>query len=500
MGFRDELRVLFLAAEAAPFVKVGGLGDVAGALPQYLRSLAMGSDQGGSIDKKFDDLKIDIRLVIPFHRAIRAEEFNAKFLMEFDIISSEGSIEAEVFWTTINNLPVYLISGPPISASEQIYSQDPAEEGFKYTFFSIASLKLVEELNWYPDIIHANDWHTSPAVYALSFNQNRKGDLKNTVALLGVHNLPYLGVRAGLSLSKFGLPPATDSDLPRWAQDVPLPLGLLTADHIVTVSPTYAQEILTPEFGAGLDDFLKGRQKSISGILNGIDIEHWDPEIDEYISSSYQLTTLSKKNVNKTSLLDESGLSKEKGRPLFAMVTRLDRQKGVDIALDAFHRLMDLHWSVIILGTGDPSLEQRAHNLEREFPDRVRFENRFDVSLSHRIYAGADMLLIPSRYEPCGLTQMIAMRYGTVPIGRATGGLLDTIIDYDQTSGSTGFVFDAAEPQSLEGAIRRAIHTYGDQRRWRGLQRRGMRQNFSWEESARNYLRLYIQLVDKKTR
>lgn len=496
----DEIRVLFLAAEAAPFVKIGGLGDVAGALPQYLRSLGVGSDLDEPIDEKSDVLKIDIRLVIPFHRAIHAEEFNVKYLMEFDIISSEGSIIAEVFWTTINDLPVYLISGPPISASEQIYSQDPADDGYKYTFFSIASLKLVKELNWYPHIIHANDWHTSPAVYALSLKQNREGAFKDTVALLSVHNLPYLGVGAGSSLRKFGLLPATDSDLPIWAQDVPLPLGLLTADHIVTVSPTYAQEILTPEFGAGLDGFLKGRQESISGILNGIDIEFWDPEIDEYISSRYHLTTLTKKNENKDSLLDESGLSTNQGRPLLAMVTRLDNQKGVDIAFDAFQSLMDQHWSVIILGTGDPSLEQRAHSLEREFPDRIRFVNRFDVPLSHRIFAGADMLIIPSRYEPCGLTQMIAMRYGTVPIGRATGGLLDTIIDYDQTPGGTGFLFEDAEPQSLEDAMRRAIRTYRDQRRWRGLQRHGMRQNFSWGESASNYMRLYFQLLDMKSR
>jgi len=499
MGFRNEIKVLFLAAEAAPFVKVGGLGDVAGALPQFLKSLGVSSDLDEPLDEKSDDLKIDIRLVIPFHRAIRAKDFNVKFLLEFDIISSEGSIKVEVFWTTINDLPVYLISGPPISASEQIYSQDPAEDGFKYTFFSYASLKLVKEINWYPDIIHANDWHTAPAVYALSINQNKNGTFKDAVTILGVHNLPYLGVGAGSSLSKFGLPPATDSDLPIWAQDVPLPLGLLTADHIVTVSPTYAQEILTPEFGAGLDDFLLRRQASISGILNGIDIERWDPDSDEYISPRYQLTTLTKKNVNKENLLDEAGLSTDKGRPLFAMVTRLDTQKGVDIAFDAFQSLMDQQWNVIILGTGDPSLEQRAHSLEREFPDRLRFVNRFDVPLSHRIYAGADMLLIPSRYEPCGLTQMIAMRYGTVPIGRATGGLHDTIIDYDQTSGGTGFIFDTAEPQSLEGAMRRAIRTYRDQRRWRGLQRRGMRQNFSWAESARNYLKLYFQLVDNKS-
>ena len=244
--------------------------------------------------------------------------------------------------------------------------------GFKYTFFSLAALKLVEEINWYPDIIHANDWHTSPSVYALSSNRNREGFFKDTATLLGVHNLPYLGVGAGPSLGEFGLLPATGSDLPIWAQEVPLPLGLLTADHIVTVSPTYAQEILTPNFGAGLDDFLKGRQDSISGILNGIDIDHWDPEIDDYLSTRYQITTLSKKSENKVRLLVESGLPTEMDRPLLAMVTRLDSQKGVDLAFDALPSLIDQDWSIIILGTGDPSLEQRAYSLERAYPAQFR--------------------------------------------------------------------------------------------------------------------------------
>ena len=499
MGFRGKLKVLFLAAEAAPFVKVGGLGDVAGALPQSLMTLGGGSDLDIPIDEESQVHNLDVRLVIPYHRAIRAQEFNIKYLMEFAIISLAGPIKAEVYWTKINHLPVYLISGLQISTSEQIYSRDPAEDGFKYTFFSLAALKLVEEINWYPDIIHANDWHTSPSVYALSSNCNREGFFKDTATLLGVHNLPYLGVGAGPSLGEFGLLPATGSDLPIWAQEVPLPLGLLTADHIVTVSPTYAQEILTPNFGAGLDDFLQGRQDSISGILNGIDIDHWDPEIDDYLSTRYQITTLSKKSENKVRLLVESGLPTEMDRPLLAMVTRLDSQKGVDLAFDALPSLIDQDWSIIILGTGDPSLEQRAYSLERAYPARFRFKNLFDVPLSHQVYAGADILLIPSRYEPCGLTQMIAMRYGTVPVGRATGGLLDTIIDYDQTSKGTGFIFDAAEPQSLEGAIRRAIRTYRDHRRWRGLQRRGMQQNFSWEESARKYRKLYFQLIKKKT-
>jgi starch synthase len=292
----------------------------------------------------------------------------------------------------------------------------------------------------------------------------------------------------------FGLPPATGSSLPVWAQDMPLPLGLLSADHIVAVSPTYAQEILTPEFGAGLHKFLLGRQESISGILNGIDTEQWNPQKDHFISSNFQLETLSKKQINKASLLNDFGLSQDNKKPLLAMVTRLDYQKGVDLAFDGLINLLDQNWSTIILGTGDPALEQRALELEKKFPGRFSSVVRFDNPLSHRIYAGADMLLIPSRYEPCGLTQMIAMRYGTVPIGRATGGLKDTIFDYENDTNSTGFLFQSANSDAFNDAIRRAIHTYQDQRRWKGLQRRGMSQNFSWDASALKYCALYHQL------
>ena len=495
MGTTNKLRILFLAAEATPFVKVGGLGDVAGALPQTLRSLSNDSNYLRLTEEKEDQIEIDIRLVIPFHRSIHVDDYEINYLTNFDIPSSMGSHSAEVFETSYNSLQVYLISGEPILDGEQVYSQNPSDDGFKYTFFSLASLELVKKINWVPDVLHANDWHTSPAVYALNFDQQRGGFFRGTVSLLGIHNLPYLGVGAGSALRLFGLPPATGSDLPVWAQDIPLPLGLLSADHIVTVSPTYAREILTPEFGAGLDNFLRGRRDSISGILNGIDIEQWNPETDQFIPSNYQQKSIRKKQINKTSLLKDYGLSLDDKKPLLAMVTRLDYQKGVDLALDALLNLLDQNWITIILGTGDPALEQRTLELEKEFPGRFRSVIGFNNPLSHQIYAGADMLLIPSRYEPCGLTQMIAMRYGTVPIGHTTGGLKDTILDYEKDAGSTGFLFKSANSQALRNAIKRAIHTYQDQRRWKGLQRRGMGQNFSWSASAQKYLALYRQLV-----
>jgi len=497
MSPNRSLKVLFLAAEATPFIKVGGLGDVAGSLPNYLRKLNIAQTQENDSDSgNFRD--IDIRLVIPFHRVINDEDFNLKLIMEFDVELSGDPINAQVFRTVIDQLTIYLIAGLPISEAEGVYSSDPEVDGYKYAFFSLAALKFVEELRWAPDIIHANDWHTALSIYYWYVNLKQREFFKSSSSIMEVHNLPYLGVGAEDSLELLGLPPGTGSNLPEWAQMTPLPLGLMSADQIVTVSPTYAREILTPEFGAGLHELLSARRDSISGILNGLDLDIWDPHTDQHISENYNFRTISKRNENKKSLCEDLGLSIDNNRPLIAMVSRLDYQKGVDLALEALRLTSNQQWNVVILGTGEPSLEEQAHKLEQDFPDRVRSLIKFDSPFSHRIYASTDILLIPSRYEPCGLSQMIAMRYGAVPVGRSTGGLRDTIFDYNQTPDSTGFIFKAPTVEALISAMNRSFDAFQDQRSWRELQLRGMIQDFSWEASAKEYLRLYLQLVGQK--
>lgn len=489
------IRVLTLAAEAAPFVKIGGLGDVTGALPAALRALPT---------------PVDVRLVLPFYNMIDKAQYKLEPVAAFTIAhvypeqSRRTSITAEAFRTTVGGVPVYLISGVPIASSPSVYSSDAELDGAKFTFFSLAALELARTLEWQPHVVHAHDWHTAPAVYHLSLTRPQDEFYRSTATLLTVHNLPYLGVGAGPSLAEFGLPPAQASPLPRWAQHLPLPLGLLAADHITTVSQGYAKEILTPGFSSGLDEFLKTRSASITGILNGLDMEVWNPQSDREIQARYSVGDIKKRarisrDRNKAALLEELGLDAGPQRPLLGMVNRMDYQKGVDLVPDALRGVGDLEWQAVILGSGDPALEDAARRLGNDLPN-VSAVIRYDGALARRIYAGADMLLIPSRYEPCGLTQMIAMRYGCVPVARATGGLRDTIVDYhaEKSGGqrrSTGFLFEAATSEALSQAIRRALSVYEDKRRWRGLQRRGMGQDFSWQNSAERYLELYEELI-----
>ena len=477
----NQIRVLFLSAEADPLVKIGGLGDVAGSLPAALGALPESPD---------------VRLVLPLYPRIKNAEWDLKPVATFNISHSRGPILTEVFQTTIKGVTTYLVNGAPVSESNEVYSGDAHQDGSKFTFFSLASMELVKILNWQPDIIHAHDWHTSPAVYNLRLIRESDDFFQKTKSLLTVHNLPYLGHDTGPALQAFGLPRAHMSPLPKWAEHLPLPLGLLTADKINTVSSGYAKEILTPEFGADLEGFLGTRKDDISGILNGLDIRSWDPETDIQIPVNYSIQSLSKRKDNKKRLLAELNLELDPDIPLLGMINRLDYQKGVDLVPGALRMIKDLGWQAVILGTGDPKLEEETRQLERELT-QVRGILRYDDGLARRIYGGSDLILIPSRYEPCGLTQMIGMRYGCVPLARSTGGLKDTIIDYHsgKTGESTGFLFEEASSQALADAIRRALLVFQDQRRWQGLQRRGMRKDFSWRQSAKKYLSVYKEML-----
>ncbi len=485
---KTRLKVLFLAAEAEPFVKIGGLGDIAGSLPHALRAL--------TLDKrpKFSD--IDARLVIPFHGAIQRQAYPLRNEAVFDIPHADGPLQAEALSTKVNGAPVYLICGAPIPKDAPVYSGDKLADGNKFTFFSLAALEMAKVLKWQPDIIHANDWHTAIALYALKIQNDPF--FKNASSILSLHNLPFLGEGTSKVLDKFNIPPLEAPEMPAWARHMPLPLGLWSADNIVAVSPTYAREILTPEFGSGLEMFLKTRQDVISGILNGINIDRWNPARDPALEANFTKETLEIRQDNKTALLREFGFSPDPTIPLLALVTRLDNQKGVDLLPEALNLLSQLPWRIIILGTGLPDLETTIHHLENTYPTRIRAAIRFDDQLSRRIYAGADMLLIPSRYEPCGLTQMIAMRYGCVPVARATGGLEDTIFDNIPDKPSTGFLFKQANPLDLTDAIRRALLVFTDKEAWRTIQRNGMAQDFSWERSAKQYAELYFSLYDRK--
>jgi starch synthase len=476
----DLWNILFLAAEAEPFVKVGGLADVAGSLPLALRNLS---------NQAMPGVKLDVRLVLPLHRVLQAETATLRPVVEFSVFRRGRNIPARVFEMFLAGMPVYFISGEPISNASSVYSQDPALDREKFAFFSLAALEMASRLNWQPDIIHANDWHTALALYALR-SQPADPLKKRVHSVLTIHNLPFMGGDGTDVLAAYGLIPPEGEELPGWARTQPLPLGLWSADQVVAVSPTYAREILTPDFGCGLEAFLSSRSTSISGILNGLDLAAWDPKTDQCLSGNFSAANLSGRAANKAALQRQLSLREERRTPILAMVGRIDQQKGVDIIPEVLRQMTDLPWQFILLGSGDPILESAVRNLQMEFPERVRPAIRFDAQLSRLIYGGADMLLMPSRYEPCGLAQMIAMRYGCVPVVHATGGLKDTV-----AAEKTGFLFQKEQASTLLEALRRALATYASPEAWERFQRNGMAEDFSWSRSAARYAELYRSLM-----
>jgi starch synthase len=499
MPLPTPLRVLFLCSEADPLVKVGGLGDVGGSLPPALRALKTYLSLTG--DEMPVD--IDIRVVIPFHGAINRELFKPQRVAFFNVQHKSGMIPAEAYQVEINQVTFYLISGGPIGSQVPIYTNNLGADANKYIFFSLAALELAREIGFQPHIVHANDWHTSAAIYWLKLYRDRDDFFRKASTLLSIHNLPFMGFEGSLPMDGFYLPPAPAGIFPDWARHLPLPLGLYSADHINAVSPTYGKEILTPEFGAGLESFLRTRSASISGIINGIDPDRWDPATDANIHFPFSADRLQERQANKAALLKEVGFpeldeTNQDRTLLFAMVSRMDYQKGVDLAVEALEQLGrtdDRQWRALILGTGLLQLEESISRLQALFPDKVRAVVKFDAPLSHRIYAGADTLLMPSRYEPCGLAQMIAMRYGCIPLARATGGLADTIMDAGESNAGTGFLFHETSPKALLDTLLRALDLFQDPEAWQALQKRGMPQDFSWQRSAIKYLQLYEKLV-----
>jgi starch synthase len=478
MSMSNPLKILFLASEADPFVKVGGLGDVGGSLPNALLDL---------------NADLDVRLVIPFHTAIRTDNFEIHREAVFTIPRAGVEVPVQVFHTELRGLPVYLISGGPFSQAANVYDTDAAVDGEKFIFFSMAALELVQRLDWRPDIVHANDWHTATALYGVRRKQDEPfwGGVKT---LLTVHNLCYMGAGSEGALTAYGLPPVDDPDLPWWGQHTPMPLGLWSADEIVAVSPSYAEEIQTPEYGCGMETFLQSRHERITGIVNGIDTIGWDPQKDEALVEKFSTRNLENRSATKLFLQTQFGLEPDVSIPLLAMVTRMDQQKGVDIALSALRLIQKLNWQAILLGSGNPEIESVARKLESDFPHRVCAVIRYDGKLSRQIYGGADILMMPSRYEPCGLAQMIAMRYGAVPLARATGGLRDTIAE-----GYSGFLFTDASPGVMAGALRRALKAYHKPKVWQSIQMAGMNSDFSWRISANLYADLYKSLFSRKS-
>ncbi len=483
---QSSLNVLFISSEVDPLVKIGGLGDVAGSLPLALKQLTAIIE---------NPVNLDIRIAIPYYGSLKKQPLEVKKVKEFFLPTIKKPEKVQLYETSLKGIPLYLVDGAPIIPEAPVYGKDFKSDALKFIFFSLACLNISQELNWPIDILHANDWHTAVAVHMLKLRQKDSPSLRSIHSIISVHNLPFMGTGSEEGLNYFLVPHAKNPRMPKWSRSLPLPMGLNAAERIIAVSPSYAQEIMTPEYGCNLQNFLLSKRSRISGIVNGIDPTVWNPETDSKLSMNYSVSTLDLRSNNKKALQQEFDFPENSDIPLLAFIGRMDRQKGIDLVIDAIKGLKKNSWQLIFLGTGDKQLEEKLIELQLAFPDQIRTALRFDSDLSHRIYSSADILLMPSRYEPCGLAQLIAMRYGCIPVARATGGLNDTIVDYEkQPVNATGLLFSGNDPAIMVKTLEKTIHLFHQNNIWRSIQINAMKTDYSWQNSAVKYLKTYLDL------
>jgi starch synthase len=468
------MRILFIAAEATPLAKVGGLADVVGSLPSALIELGH-----------------DVRLMIPQYGAIDLGRYSVTQVEDNFEVRSMGKAEsAGLNLTTIKDrVPVYMVENKRYFGGDEVYGRNDLE---RFLFFSRAVLEILPQLDWQPEIVHCHDWHTALAVMWLEKRPSPPG------TVFTIHNLAYQGVfdRAfltGSSLEKdWGNHP---SDSPEPAPNF-MSQGILWADLVTTVSATYAKEITTPEYGEGLDSLLRYRQEDLLGIVNGLDYEEFNPQTDPYVQVNYSSTSIERRTLNKLALQKRANLPQDADIPLIGMVQRLDEQKGFDILEKAADLLLtETRAQLIILGKGREYYESILKQIAAKYPQRLAAFITFDNPLAHLIYAGCDLFLMPSRFEPCGLGQLIAMRYGALPIVRHTGGLADTVLEFtpDLEAGS-GFVFRDYTSEALMAVVKRGIEAFKNKGAWHRAMRRVMKLDFSWRASATEYEKAYRQV------
>ena len=474
------MRVLFVTSEAYPLIKTGGLGDVAGSLPRALQELGQ-----------------DVRLIMPAYADAVTRAGKLTPVAEF----TEGGDRVTLLEGELpgSRLPVWLVDAPGYFDRPGNPYLDPAghvwpDNAARFALFCRIATRIARNqggLDWQPDLVHCHDWQSALVPALLDLAPARPA------TVFTIHNLAYQGLFPAETLQQLGLPASwwSHHQLEFHGQLSFIKGALVFADRINTVSPTYAREIQTPEFGCGLDGLLRHRSAVLSGILNGIDTDEWNPQTDPLLVKNYDVKNLDDKLPNKLALQNEFGLPQEPDIPVLGLISRLVPQKGIDIILDAMPELIKLRMQLVILGSGDRKLEARLREWARLHPERLAVRIGYDESLAHHIEAGADMYLMPSRFEPCGLNQMYSLRYGTVPIVRNVGGLADTVVDTTDTTladeTANGFVVTRDDSTALRVGIKRGLVLYTDRPRWRQLQITGMQQDFSWQHSAREYLALY---------
>lgn len=467
-----KIKAWFLSAEVAPLAKTGGLGDVAGALPKSLAKLG-----------------VDVRICLPLYDLIDRRVYKIKPLNTTAIVRwSTGAEKVRIYQTRLpgSQVPVYLLDHPFLNTAT-IYQQPNDQDDKpnrkiddlrKFSFFTKAALAAAEALQFQPEIVHAHDWHTALAKHFI--RQWTTNFYEASQVIYTIHNLANQGW-AGHDIIKW-------TGLKNWQGDLNfMAEGIKTADWVTTVSPNYAQEILSQPLDAGLGRYLRQRRHNLSGIINGIDTVEYNPAKDQNLVKKFSQQTLERKTINKLALQKELNLKQSANIPLAGLISRLVWQKGLEL-FDSQMAKRNCQW--VFLGTGEPRYEQQLAALATKYPDRISAQVKFNDRLAHQIYAAADIFLVPSRFEPCGLTQMMAMRYGAVPIVRTTGGLKDTV------NKNNGFLFNKLSKTEFYSTIDKALEEYTQRpAMWRQRQLVGMNQDWSWNEPAKEYLQLYRRLL-----
>lgn len=462
------MRILFPTAEVAPYSKTGGLGDVAAALPRALARLGH-----------------DVLVVTPWYRSVRSEP--APYWIGDVQVPFDGGFEPVGVGTLEGNGVRFAFVGHPDFGRDQLYGYP--DDVKRFARFARAVPQVAERLGFQPDVVHAHDWHTGYLPLLLERGWHLPEGFPYLPSIFTVHNVQFQGeadMAETLHWLRLGSTEAR-SYLDHFGAANAMQAGVGFASRVTTVSPTYALELQLPEFGFSLDGTFRAVAGKTVGILNGIDDAVWNPRTDPHIKARYHAADMAGKAACKADLAQLFEL--DPSRPLLGVISRFAEQKGIDLVLAASERLLAMGWSLLFLGTGDPGLEAAVRVLSFERQGQVASVIGYDEALSHRIYAAADALAVPSRFEPCGLTQMIAMRYGTIPIVRATGGLRDTV-----KHGQTGFLFEHATPEGLLWAAEEALRAYGTPR-WSEMQHAGMVQDLSWDSSARRYAELYASVL-----
>lgn len=480
------MRLLHIAPEVAPFAKTGGLADVLGALPKHMHQLGH-----------------EVRVFLPAYAQIDTKKTRLRLVPRLSPISIRlGSHHYKIGIASAllpgTELEIHFVHCPELFSRSSIYTAD-GDEHRRFLVLSYGALEACRRMGFSPDVVHCHDWQTALVPLALKSMYARDPVLRRARSLLTIHNLQYQGYFPASVLPETGLARAAHLFHQDYLKEGRLNFllhGVLYADGITTVSPSYSREIQGPDLGAGLDPFLRTRSSTVVGILNGVDYEEWSPETDRLIPHNYGADDLSGKERNKAALLGKLGLEYLPGTPVIGSISRMVGQKGLDLLAGVLGRLLRRHaFQFVMLGSGEHHLEEMFGALGRTFPRQVCFYRGYSNELAHLIEAGADMFVMPSRYEPCGLNQLYSLRYGTVPIVHKTGGLADTVQLFNPRTGrGTGFPFEQHDAAGLTWGIEAALATYREQANWRRLMLNGMAQNYSWAVQAKQYQALYERL------